>query len=353
MSDDQLPTSLERKLWMGAMLLGGAVLAGVGWAAAFLPCAGSPDISACGLQPTDLFYSYCCAVQKNPPWILISGVAAAPALVLTWWWRTQQKDTDIAHKEADIALAKRGERSERFLEAVKLLWSDSAAVRLGGVYSLESLARESHADLPRILDTLCAFVRLSKGKRGPAAADIAGAFTVLCRIHRAIRENTHMLAEEIRYQQILRIDLSGATLNGARVFLPALAGAELGAASFIESRLYGGSLSGAQMQRAKLSRAMCQTTNFEKADLTDADCSGADFTLSSFKGCRLKGCNLTGSNLRHCDLRGADLSGALLDGAILEKAKYDSGTQLPTGFDVSGRQMDFVDGDSSKAGGYL
>lgn len=44
----------------------------------------------------------CGVVASNPPWLLVSGVLTAPAVLLTWYWRTLAKNAELSQKNHDI-----------------------------------------------------------------------------------------------------------------------------------------------------------------------------------------------------------------------------------------------------------
>ncbi len=86
------------------------------------------------------------------PWSLLTGLAAAPALLLTWIWRDQAK-------RKDLEIAQESQLTDRFATAVKLLGDDKRDIRLGGIYALERLSKNSKADHWAIMETLSAFIR--------------------------------------------------------------------------------------------------------------------------------------------------------------------------------------------------
>ena len=55
-------------------------------------------------------------------------------------------------------LTRRGHLTDRYARAIGLLGSDKAAERIGGVYALEHLMRESPVDHETIVDVLVAFI---------------------------------------------------------------------------------------------------------------------------------------------------------------------------------------------------
>lgn len=48
----------------------------------------------------------CAMVRDNPPWLLLSGLAAAPSVVLIWYWRTAHRKEDLAQKTRELDMRK-------------------------------------------------------------------------------------------------------------------------------------------------------------------------------------------------------------------------------------------------------
>jgi uncharacterized protein YjbI with pentapeptide repeats len=284
------------------------------------------------------------AVQAEggaPPWLLVSGLAAAPSLLLTWWWRTVHKDTDVGHKEAEIAAAQRDERFRRFIEACKLLSDNSTSVRLGGIYALERLARDSKGDFPRILELLCAFVRTGKKRLGQCATDVGTAFSVIARLAEVTREKGGEVEfdDSLRHQQTLGKDLSNASLNGVRTYIPLLPGVNLNGASVMDSAFTGGVLAQAKFRGANLSRTTFSATFLRQADFTSSRCVGTEFRASDMTDAVLCGADLTNATFDGCDLNGADMEGAVVVGASFKRAYYDAKTKLPAELDAQSSGM--------------
>jgi hypothetical protein len=71
-------------------------------------------------------------------------------------------------------LNRAGQITERFTRAIDQLGSDKLDVRLGGIYALERIARDSSEDHPQVIEVLTAYVRehaawplKSPGRRAP------------------------------------------------------------------------------------------------------------------------------------------------------------------------------------------
>lgn len=165
--------------------------------------------------------------------------------------------------------------------------------RLGGIFSLERLARDSAVEHPIAMEALAVFVRANTSAGAcppgqPPRADIQTALTAIGR-----RDTSRDRAP---------IDLHGACLAQAD-----LRNARLGRANLI-----GTNLTGASLVRANLDRALLVGANLGRADLTDAFLGGADLTgallgpadttRASFVSARLVGVDLDGAGRHGIDI---------------------------------------------------
>ena len=151
-----------------------------------------------------------------------AGIFAAGALVFT---------------ARNFTLTRQGQVSDRYSKAVEQLGSDKIDVRVGGIYALERVARDSSDDHPTVMEAARAFVREHSREQHAipgdeesqpgTAADVQAALTV------ARRRNP---GHDIR-----PMDLTYAILRGAR------------------------------LDHGNFSRA-----DFHGADLRHAQCAGAD-----------------------------------------------------------------------------
>jgi hypothetical protein len=223
-----------------------------------------------------------------------------------------QQEANRAQLDANRAqqrLAEQGQITDRFSRAIEQLGqpgADKLDIRLGGIYALERLMRDSPADEPAIVEVLCALVRErrtpepapspspTRGVVLSPAADVQAALTVLGR-----RPNPG--------DRRTRINLAGANLSGAN-----LVGANLDHANLIRAYLVGATLTDAHLTGANLANA-----NLSGAYLANTDLSGG----------YLVGANLTGAHLIDANLSDADLSGADLTDATLLHTNM-SGTKL-------------------------
>lgn len=309
------------------------------------------------------------AATKNAPWVLLSSLAAAPSLLLTWWWRTVHKDQDhdLALRAANLAA--REERNTRFVESVKLLADTKVESRLGGIYSLDSLARDAAEEVPRVVATLSAFVRtharaLPIPNDAPAQPiEVRAALATVCSLPRTVAlldlsgaklEFVEANAFDLSAALLHRVNLSGAILRRAKLEGSSLIGADIrnallsdanliemhaveahfdgciaDHATFAYARLTLATFAEARLTAADFHDVQALSAKFQKADLRGANFENADLSSGDFTEADLTGANLLGSNLRN----------AKLDGALLQGALYDDHTNLPQSVEPSERGM--------------
>ncbi|MEU7615328.1 pentapeptide repeat-containing protein [Micromonospora rifamycinica] len=250
-------------------------------------------------------------------------------------YRLQQ---DSTKQQEDLAL--KGQRADRFVRAIDQLGqegNEKLSIRLGGVYALETLMRESPEDRNTIIEVLCAFIRTHALLPRqvprivpPSTEDIRATLSVLGRrpdphsLSRLDLSSTllglsgiNLLSADLTYANLTRSNLESATLKDADMAYVDLRSAYLRGADLTNVNL-----TNATMQRVSMAFAI-----LVGAVLTNAKLANADLTGSNLSGANLSGANLTNANLTKADLSGADLTGAHLRGANLTGA-YLNGVNL-------------------------
>lgn len=163
--------------------------------------------------------------------------------------------------------------TDRFSKAVEMLADDKLEVRLGGIYSLERIARDSKADHPVVMEVLTAFVRTKspwkEENQEPISQDIQSALTVIGR--RTPTENEQTI--DLRYANLSRASLVNANFNGANFYGANFNGANLIDASLIGATLFGADLNGADLSSAHLTRAYLINAQLSSAQLICSDLS--------------------------------------------------------------------------------
>jgi uncharacterized protein YjbI with pentapeptide repeats len=224
---------------------------------------------------------------------------------------------------------------ERFSQSIVHLASDKLEVRLGGIYTLESLTQESPRDHWTIVEILTAFVRersllqreeirqqqkLSGQKLTlrPIATDVQAVMTILSR--RDVSKDRPDRNIELRESNLRAADLIGVELWGA----------DLWKVNLREAQLWQAKLAGAFLGRANLSNASLWKADLEGAYLWKANLEGANLEEANLEAANLEGSNLKDANLRQANLAHADLRSAIgLTTEQISSAIVNETTQLP------------------------
>jgi Pentapeptide repeats (8 copies) len=210
-----------------------------------------------------------------------------------------------------VRVAREGQVTERFTRAIDQLGHESLDVRLGGIYGLERITRDSEKDRSTIAEVLTAFVRghapwpPSRPGQPPEdlpvediaplqrwAPDVQAALTVLGRREPAFGPDLDLRHTDLRGANLRRAVLEEAVLEGAC------------------------------LQKANLSKALLHAAYLEDAQLQGALLYDARLRSASLNGARLQGAQLHGAKLYLVDL----------DRAQLEGAVYNPGTAWPPYF---------------------
>lgn len=231
-----------------------------------------------------------------PVAVLVALITAGATLIIGWLNLSGQKETfrwQRDHATKQIDLMQSGQITDRFMRAIEQLGSDSAQVRIGAIFALERIGRESPADRPHIVSTLAALVRerlpaSAVGERGyvqvlvQRAPDAQAAMTALCRP--PLSEDRRDSAEigglnlsrtDLRRASLKNADLRGANLWGARLENADLRGADLTDCNL--SNAYFGTISpgqpgferGTDLRHATLTRARLSNTHDFGVALTE------------------------------------------------------------------------------------
>ncbi|WP_369148993.1 pentapeptide repeat-containing protein [Streptomyces sp. R44] len=298
----------------------------------------------------------------------LPGLAAVIAVIFTWF--------SVGQATEELRISQEGQITARYNAAVTNLGSGSADVRVGGIYALERIMRDSPRDNATGLSVLAAYVRAharlpAGGLQRPAptvaappaeplAVDLQAAVTVLANRPVSEEDRTILqlryvrlrgladmgdldLAREVRAPglpdarrqgsapsgvraNLTGVDLTGSDLREAQLYKATfsralLPGADLRGAYLAETVFVGAVLTGAVLQDANFRGADLSAPSFGRRDgLQRADLRRADLSDAKLAGTNLRHANLSKAIAENTDFSGADLSGADLRGAYLKNA---------------------------------
>jgi Pentapeptide repeats (8 copies) len=244
-----------------------------------------------------------------------------------------------------VQISRDGQITERFTRAIDQLGSDNVDIRIGGIYTLERIARTSETDRTPIGEILAAFVR-SHAPGDPnhpdphpplvvdqampwlrdRAPDVQAVMVVLGRRVRGDREGTLVLIRVnlprsyLSRGTLIEVDFGDSNLAGCHARYvrwercafsntdlrkSILAGAVLDGSDFTHAHLDEVNLEGGSLRKANLSRSSLRCANLRNVDFSEAD-------------------------LSYADLRHADLTGARLTSAQLHAVRSDDTTIWPS-----------------------
>jgi hypothetical protein len=242
---------------------------------------------------------------RNRLLTLGAGLFAAGALVFT---------------ARNFALSREGQVTDRFTKAIDHLGSRRLDVRIGGIYALERVARDSARDHSTVMEVLSTFIREHSHEQWPTPEhegdpapprktrpDVQAAVRVIGR--RDPKHDTHVF--DLTSVILVRANLDAVNLTSSRS--PGITFAKKG-------------------EKAWLGGANFTGATVKWANLTGVDLQGADFTGANLKGTSLRDADLRHAKLENVDLRDVDLAGANLAGANLAGVKWHADTPVPGGW---------------------
>jgi hypothetical protein len=244
---------------------------------------------------------------------------------------------------SQVAISRDGQVTERYGRTIDQLGSKNRSVRLGAVYGLQRIARDSTGDSATIASILVAYIRSHSAWKGIPQI-------VNSRTQKACPSTS---AEFDELNAISKMRVREADVQAAMDALrtdPLAYGDATNDLAFQEVDLRQSNFSEAYLWRADF-----RGSNLAAIDLSDASLDGANFgsdngaycnvhlEWADLRGASLDGAQLNGARLDSADLRGADLSGANLTGAKLTDAYADSQTKWPTEFDPISAGVKFAE----------
>ena len=262
-------------------------------------------------------------------------------------WRNREMSRQAEAAQKQINNESDRIAGKRFSDGVKMLAqnnenSNSAiAVRIGGMYALQSLANNYVVEYAaQVVKTLVAYVRvnvqLTKIKCEYLEVDFLGedvktAFAVLAQLLAACSESPEkkfdlsgkkfeLSDNDLKFSDcdFSRLCLDYRQVSGLRHYKwqgSDLRGSDLRFANFRGARMHGAQLQGANLCGVNLKGACLHNADLRGARLGMGN-TNKKFELTNLQGAKLQGAKLRGAKLRGADLRGVDLQGADLRGAM-------------------------------------
>ncbi len=289
---------------------------------------------------------------------ILSGVAVLTGLIFAW----QQLGTT----SDNLRVSQEGQITDRFSRAVDQLGSDNLSIRLGGIYSLERIARDSPRDYGPVMEVLTAFVRQNAPVAANAAATPVTAMpraapdirAVLKVIGRRSEEQVDVEIEEgagcldLTGVSLVGVNLSQANLRNTCWNRSDLRAAQMSGANLTNTIFSGSDLSQqASLQDANASGAIFNDVNFSLSNLTNTDFTNANLQAANLSQAILDRTIFINANLVRANLEGARIIGTKLSGASVFNARFAGallvGADLAAAEDLTSEQLQGATVDGS------
>jgi hypothetical protein len=207
----------------------------------------------------------------------------------------------------NFVLSREGQVTDRYTKAIEQLGSDKLDVRIGGIYALERVARDSAKDQLTVMEVLTAFIRQYSAKQWPETGsgrwtrpDVQAAVTVVGR--RAAKRDIQDRPIDLYRAVLISANLNGANLSGATLRGATLRGADLRDAILVGADLRGVTLrdarhGGADLTGAKWSKHAPAPAGWKLATGSERLVQQANWTSSLGEQRRINSCVATSEGL--------------------------------------------------------
>lgn len=268
----------------------------------------------------------------------LAGIGAAATLIYTHLRHQLDRDADA---------------TGRYTQAIEQIGSKDVSVRLGGIYALERLGRDSPSDSSTIVEVLGAFVRQTAAASIPASQvplDVIAAIQVLGRgptggALAADFRGAHLVngpLMDVRFPR--NADLRGANLSGCNLTEARLVAARLGGCDLTRAILTGANLEGARLSDVDLSTAKLDEVNLSAAVLDNVEAANVAWTGARLDGIQVSRGTFEKGDFRELSLNGSSFDRVVLRGAVLAESSMREcvffGTDLSG---VDGRSVNLTD----------
>ncbi|MEU8084140.1 pentapeptide repeat-containing protein [Micromonospora sp. NPDC049101] len=253
-----------------------------------------------------------------------------------------------------VSVNQRGQVTDRFTKTVEQIGSENVDVRIGGLYSLARIAKDSPEYRAEVTEIVVHYIQgrardVSREQLDigvdPVPRDVQVAAGILGRRQgRGLETKTlNLWGRNLNKTDFTKAHLADANLCYAYVDNSYFEQADLSEATFVAAKMRSASACSANFRGAFFTGADVSGTYFCGTDFTNAFFGGADLTGADFSGrkagarwdirpAKMRGANLRGAKLEGTNFSGVDLRRTIgLTQAQLDDATIDAETRLPVG----------------------
>lgn len=229
----------------------------------------------------------------------LGGAFVLVTLLLAW----QQ----VVSTQDQLEIARQGQITERFTRAVDQVGSDDVTVRVGGIYALESIARDSRQDRKAIMEILASFLR----QKSPVVD-----------------------TPDTRDWQAARSQMAPADVEAAAIVIGRRNREdEIKSDSVCSSLNSPDSVCTLSLRRVNLSSINLNDMDFSQMDLRGARFNHSNIPFGSFRNSNMQGADFRGANLRLAEVTNASFLNSYLELANLHLVEGLTCQQLQSSHD--------------------
>jgi hypothetical protein len=265
-------------------------------------------------------------LQNDVRTTLLQGLGGLAVLVGAFYTYRQ---VQTGRRQLDVA--QQGQVTERFSRAIDQLGDESLDVRLGGIYALERIARDSPNDQATIGEILTAYIR----SHAPWPPTLPGQYVATAPVDDVPELRVRALDVQASLTVLGRGGFAEQRELDDRVDLHEvdLRRTHLVNANLVGAYLYGANLAGAALFGVNLKMAFLLDANLAEAEIIGSILTNAELGYTNLEKALIEGTILLNASLDRTNLSGANLERADLEGAGLTEAVADGDTTWPDGFD--------------------
>jgi hypothetical protein len=208
------------------------------------------------------------------------------------FWNIVIARRQVAATQQQMVITQEQIITDRFSKAVEQLGSEQLAVRVGAIYSLKRIAKDSIRDHWTVMEVLAFFIQdrcpLRNGdeisQKTDAFKDVQAAVIVLGRrTSSQDPEDNHL---ELTYIDLRRVSFEQGDFRNTVFLRSNLTGIRFYKAKLEKSNFWQANLTRVKLLKANLSQADLVETNFYEADLRECNLSGANINKANFTKAR-------------------------------------------------------------------
>lgn len=224
--------------------------------------------------------------------------------------RAEAMEKQVKSSNKNNKIAEKGQVQQRFRDAIDQLGSAEEPVRLGGIYSLHHLAKDSKEYVNSVFEILCSYIRekttQTNYKRESPSIEIQAIIDLL------FREKSERIVYSGLKPNLLKANLCGADIENAQ---------------FINGDLMYVDFSNCNASKANFTGSNISLSNFEKAFLYDCILNCQDTFQVKFNNTIFDRVALSKNVFVKCDFsnaefRDSDFYGAYFGGCKIEETKF-------------------------------